>query len=239
MTLPPLAKSFSADFDTITAGLLPKYKGPPYAFARYADGEAAIIGNGNHTAKADGWRTDGRFIPWTRSNLIASLTCHLPGWRIGITAQSCHEADHSFLLALAGAADRDITFAEIFMLANWDRFAALDLSACRFVGAGADSMGSRGFAIPPDAVERDDFDTSPAVRWMMAGSGPILLAAGPLAKIIAWEYWRATAASGVRRDVCVDAGSAMSPMLRGRRTRRYHWRNNEARKVVPTWKAGG
>ena len=233
--LPSLRKDFDADFDALTQGLLPGYSGPPYAFARYADGEAAILRGESHRAKSDGWRVNGRSIPAIQSRLRGSLECELEGWRVGVTADSHHPQDHEFLLGMAGARDQDITFAEIFVFANWKRFKSLDLSACRFIGAGAESQGARGFAIPPDAVEQDGFDTSAAVDWMVAGSGPILLAAGPIAKIIAWDYWKATAGGGVRRDVCVDVGSAVSPMLRGRRTRRYHSQASSLNSLVPVW----
>lgn len=232
-----LIQDFEADFATITKGLAVDYSGPPYAFVRFADGEAAILRDSPHVAKSDGWKIT-RPMPTLREGLELALACELPGWCVGITAESHHEDDHAFLLEMAAVSSHRITMAELFIFANWDAFRRINTEHCRIVGAGADIVGSRGFHLPPDAVEDDKFDLEPAIEWMIDGQGPILLAAGPLAKVLAYEYWWTTTHLGIRREVCLDVGSAISPQLRGKKTRQYHSSSHATRRTVPQWKVG-
>lgn len=229
------SRDFKTDFDVAVQGLRKDYDGPPYAFVRFADGEASILRGYSYRAVSDGWEVT-RHMPTLRRDMEAAIGCNLPGWCVGITAESHHPADHAFLLRHVSADMANVSFAELLIFSNWQRFLGLDINHCRIIGAGAEKLGKRGCPLPPDAVQDDDFDYEPVIDWMCKSRGPILLSAGPLAKTIAYWYWRGTYYTGARQDVVIDVGSALSPLLRGRNTRRYHSRRSPTRSLVPTWK---
>lgn len=228
-------RNFSTDFDVAVQGLRRDYDGPPYAFVRFADGEADILRGMPYRAVSDGWEVS-RCMPNLQRDIRQSVGCNLTGWCVGITAESHHPADHSFLLRHVSASMSNVSFAELFIFGNWDRFLSIDIDHCRVIGAGAEKLGKRGFSLPPDAVQDDNFYHIDVVEWMKASVGPILLSAGPLTKTIAYWYWHETCRSGQHQNVVIDVGSALSPLLRGRRTRRYQSRKSPLRNHVPAWK---
>ena len=231
-----LRQDFAADFEVVTAGLQRDYSGPPYAFVRFADGEAALMRGEHHRSRSDSWSVSGAGVPSVVDGLHLAIQCDLPGWHVGVTAASHHREDHRYLVRESSSPPSRTSFAELFIFGNYERFRLIDTDHCRVVGAGARKrLGRRGYHIPPDAVERDDFDLEPVITWMLRGEGPILLAAGPLANLLAFEYWRTGHWLGVRREVCIDVGSAIAPRVRGRATRRYHHPESDLRRHVPTW----
>ncbi len=228
---------FAADFDVLMRAI----DGPPFAFARFADGEAALLRGCEHHAKSDGWRASGGAVPRLVEGLTLAIECELPGWHVGITAETHHEREHAELLGMVTLPESRVSFAELFIFGNYSR-AVLLLSSIpqfRVVGAGArDAFGERGFDIPPDATADPKFDIEPALEWMLAGEGPLLLSAGPVAKWLAYEYWWSTHWSHdeYRRYHCIDVGSALSQTLRGRATRAYHKKSSDLRNWSPDWK---
>lgn len=242
-TSPAANLSFTRDFRGDFDVLLKAFDGPPFAFARFADGEAALLRGDSHTAKSDGWRASGGAVPNLVDGLRQALECELPGWHLGITAASHHPTDHVRLLHDVQLPDSRVTFAELFIFANWGRAAELlpTIPRVRVVGHRATAaFGERGFDIPPDATADPEFDIEPALDWMLTGHGPILLSAGPVAKWLAFEYWWSTSPTlpiaNWTRYSCVDVGSAISPLLRGGKPNRtYQRKGSDLREWVPEW----
>lgn len=254
-----LARDFSADFTAITAGLLPGYTAsgrPPYAFSRYADGEANIIAGRPHFARSDGWQWYGGNIgtgqpefPSNRklpADLRAALRCELPGWNVGITAESHHPREHHELLAEVRVPPENITFAEILIFDNYRRWVSLDLSHCWFVSSLVPRKGAAcGWIEVPRHAVNMDWDHRPVVERLLKADirSPIILAAGPYAKLIAHDYWLATEDKKEiqgRRQVIFDAGSALDQFLpRGRARRRYQMERYDDSRRVPKWKIEG
>lgn len=240
-----LAQDFSADFHTLTAGLSPDYRGPAYALSRFADGESAILFGGFHSAKRDGWQWSGPHE--THSNqyladgLQAALTHNEEGWLVGITAEEHHPRCHRRLLGLLEAENSTLdntpplpsrlTFAEIFHFANFQKFTTLDLSHCFTVGCGR-RADWRVPATPQDEGWPQAIETTLTV--LSGVETPILVAAGPWAKILILNYWRETPIA--RRQVILDVGSALTLRVKGRRCRRFQIPGHVKSDWVPRWK---
>ena len=227
-------RNFRLDLERLFAAVS---VGPPIAFARFADGEAALLRGEHYRAKSDKWETYGHKVPDLVDGMKNALACELPGWHVGITAMSHHPIDHDYFMNEVAVDLDKISFAELFIFGNWERFRTLiePLDYC-VVGCGADTMGKRGYDIPPDATADPAFDIEPVVGWMLQQTRPILLAAGPVAKWLAFEYWWTTHhLCEYQRNSVIDVGSALSPMLRGRKTRHYHDQEHEDAKVIPVW----
>lgn len=232
-----LTQHFSTDFDLLTAGLRKGYRGEPYAFVRFGDGEYAIMRGQRHVAKSDGWIApagDGKPNHWRLlgGRLVSCLWESLPGFCMGITAHEHHPDCFDWLIANSMAAVDKTTYAEIFIFANYQRFLAIDLSDCILVGPNCGL-----FDIPRDAV-MTGWDHRSTVDLLIKHAGaPILVAAGPMANIIIHDYWLRCPPE--RKRVILDVGSAISSLIHGRRTRSYHKTGHPQRSWTPRfWPAG-
>jgi hypothetical protein len=210
-----LQQDFTADFAALTAGLRPGYSGPPYAFVRYADGEAAILFGRRHRARSDGWRVSHRNCSSFRGPLFGALCCTLPGWYVGITAEEHHPKIHEELLQWVKLPLSQVTFAEIFIFANYREFQRSFAPEEYWIAAPAHCNTH----VPPDAVETE-WDYRPAVDDLIERADrPILVAAGPVANAIIWDYWQRCPDS--RKQVILDAGSAIGLWVHRRYTRTF------------------
>lgn len=227
-----LRQSFDDDFEPLVAGLRPGYSGPPYAFARYADGEAAIMFGRPHAAKSDGWAWPAGKRSLLTDTLWAGFLSSLPGWHVGITAEEHHPADHAALLSRVQVPMSQVTLAEIFIFGNHERFRGLDLSGCHIVGPGGD------FPIPRDAMATDWLWHDFTRELIERATRPILVAAGPLANAIIYDYWRWTEPARERgkRQVILDVGSAAAHLLHRRRIRAWQRPGDPRADWRPKWK---
>lgn len=223
----PNFKQSMDDFDVIGNALLPYYGGPPFALARYADGEAKILQGKRHNAKSDGWATDGSDD--LRERLKESLRCNLWGWNVGITAESHHADCHEYLLSQVKLEPAFITLAEVFIFSNYVRVQVMDLSHCLTIGSRAeyDTPGQPDDSRWPQVVDE-------LVQVMASDSRTILVSAGPWGKVLIHEYWKRCPNN--RKRVCIDIGSALDERRKERRTRAYQNPESPKRFWCPTWK---
>lgn len=229
-----LTRDYSTDFDRIVAGLFPGYDGPPYAFARFADGELALMIGRPHRAKSDHWMYSGGNASPLAAPLYDALNCTLPGWHIGISCP-CHQREdcrqlqnlmklpHRFSQPLPPDRLARITFATLFVGQNYFRFRDLSLNLDSLCVVSHQNASGQQFTVPQSGIEPPWLDWSPLVDALMDVRKPIIVAAGPLANCIIHEYWRRMAAQNFEgAQVIIDIGSAADKLLRGRMTRRYH-----------------
>lgn len=229
--MPVFRQDFDADFDAVAAALSPEYDGPSFALARYADGEDAIMDGRPHVAKSDHWRFDGEGAFGLAAELHASLTCDLPGWHVGITAEEHHPQIHGSLLDEAKVPMDRVTFAELFIFANYRRWRKLSIKHCFIVAPSEKAT----IVVHPNAVNRHPVELYDLAFKLIAwAKRPILLAAGPAACVIAHIYWQRCPPED--RQVILDVGSALDPFLKGRKTRQYHHPNKPQASWRPKWK---
>lgn len=186
----------------------------PFALVRFGDGEASILSHKRYVS-ADAWRTDttdGR--TWIADDLLAALQHVDDGYCVGLPMPCC-------LAAFLGAADLcrtplpRLTFATLFLHANLRRAGEL---VGKFAGAMIVSSSYGDLRVPSDGVSAP-WDIDAVVTQLLGVDRPILLAAGPCAKVIAHRYWQRQRPE--QRQTILDVGSVLD-VVHGYKTRYYH-----------------
>ncbi|HEV3024077.1 MAG TPA: hypothetical protein VGX76_16490, partial [Pirellulales bacterium] len=96
------------------------FHGRPFAFARFGDGERAIC-MGSTVKAQDGWAYAGGPSKFA-ADLNAALRYADPGYYLGISDACCDRAAKEWYLARIAVPMSQVTFANIFVNANYTRF---------------------------------------------------------------------------------------------------------------------
>jgi 2-polyprenyl-3-methyl-5-hydroxy-6-metoxy-1,4-benzoquinol methylase len=212
-------QNFITDFDQFD------FRGEPFAFVRFGDGERAIC-EGRRVECQDGWTFDG--VPTQfAADLNASLRFNDPDYFIGISDSCCDRAAHDWFLKQITAPLDHVTFANIFVNWNYRRFRQLDWSGFVIVANGG------GDVWVPDDLVCGNYDIDGLVTQLLGVDRPILLAAGPASCVIAHKYW--LRADPARRQTIVDVGSAIDELTKGRKTRQYQMPGARTAELICTW----
>jgi hypothetical protein len=197
------SQNFVRDFDQFD------FWGAPFAFVRFGDGERAIC-MGKPVQAQDGWSYDGQATAFA-GELNASLRCDAPGYYLGISDACCDPAAKQWYLQHVNVPLERLTFANIFVNANYRRFQQVDTSDMVIVASeGGD------YWVPED-VMKSNFDLDRLIERLLPVDRPILVSAGPASCIIVHKYWQ----RAVKKQVIVDVGSAIDERTKGRKTRQY------------------
>ncbi|HVC92192.1 MAG TPA: hypothetical protein VND64_00800, partial [Pirellulales bacterium] len=212
-------QDFAKDFDQFD------FRGPPFAFVRFADGERAICA-GRPIKGTDGWNYAGGSSPF-RDALLAALRYADPDYYIGISDGCCDASAKAWYLREITVPLSQVTFSNIFVNGNYGRFRQLDRSNVATVACeGGD------FWVPEDVVNTR-FDIDLLVERLLGVHRTILVSAGPAACVIIHRYW--LRASAQQRQVIVDVGSAIDEWTKGRKTRQYQVPGTRNSELVCTW----
>jgi len=212
-------QNFITDFDEFD------FRGEPFAFARFGDGERAIC-EGRFVQAQDGWSYSGEQSQFA-ADLNAALRFNAPNYCLGISDACCDAASKEWYLRQITLPLEQLTFANIFVNWNYRRFRQLDLNGMAIV-----SSGHGDFRVPDDLV-CGNFDIDALVTQLLAVDRPILVAAGPASCIIVHKYW--LRADPARRQTIVDVGSAIDEMTKGRKTRQYQIPGTRTAELICTW----
>ena len=225
--------SFSHDFHDDLAQF-DLFDPQPFAFARFGDGELGIV-NGDALKNCDGWFS-GKTPADVRRALRDAATCDATGWHVGIPCPCCDPDGRDFWTNIVGVPEERRTFANIFVNANWPLVMqrARDekwFERCVLVGPFAQAQ----VKIPGNWTNRPDaLNLARAIADnLITGDKPILVCAGPMAKILIHLYW--TSVLPWRRHTIVDCGSIFDPCLLGKRNRGYQWRNHTNSYKICQW----
>ena len=206
---------------------------PAFGFARFHDGEHAILRSRTYKA-ASGWQADGA-RSWIREPLMAALTSSLPGFHIGISDITTVPDAFNWYARQTKAPRSRITFATIFSYANHGR-------SLRFFRGLADKAVFVGctpycqIRVPANA-SMNKFDVDDVVDQMIDADKPVFLAAGPAACILVHRYWQRTIDEPEHRHHVVDVGAAIDPIVHGKDTREFHKKTSRLRNFEPKWSA--
>lgn len=221
---------FKQDFRAVTERLR---DGPPFALARFNDGELAILKKEPYRA-ASGWVTKGD--TWIRTRLMAALQCTEPDYYIGISPICCIPKGPAWYSKNVRTHRSSLTFATLFFNANYHQAKAYfsQLDALKVGCAKACDL-----RVPRDAVNKR-WDVDAVVAQMLESKRPILLAAGPAACVLAHRYWL-RAPPGERQSV-IDVGAILDVELHGQPTRDYQKRDAGSQRILRhacTWTMTG
>lgn len=195
----------------------------PFALARFGDGEMAIC-SGRAVKVSDGWSFGGGENQFS-SLLNQALRADLEGFHIGISCRCCDAKGNAWYRANVQAPEERWTFANIFANGNYDAFLKLDLANTALV-----SCRGGDVSVPQHAIH-DNLDLDEILCQLFALDRPILVAAGPLSCILIHQYWL----RAPRKQVIIDIGSSLDPILHGRPTRAYHREEHVNRRKVCIW----
>jgi 2-polyprenyl-3-methyl-5-hydroxy-6-metoxy-1,4-benzoquinol methylase len=212
-------QNFITDFDEFD------FRGEPFAFVRFGDGERAIC-EGRRVECQDGWTFAGATTPFA-ADLNASLRFNDPDYFIGISDSCCDLSAHQWLLKQVSVPLSQLTYANIFVNWNYRRFRQLDLNGFAIV-----ANGVADFWVPGDLV-CGNYDIDALVTQLVEINRPILLAAGPASCIIAHKYW--LRADPARRQTIIDVGSAIDEKTKGHKTRQYQTPGTRTAELICTW----
>ena len=210
---------FVEDFDQFD------FRGPPFAFVRFADGERAIC-TGQPIQGADGWNYAGGSSPF-RDALLAALRYTDPDYYVGISDSCCDPEAKAWYLREIALPRSQVTFSNIFVNGNYSRFRQLHLSDAATVASdGGD------YWVPADVLNTP-FDIDGLVERLLGVKRPILVSAGPASCVIIHRYWLRAPAH--QRRVIVDVGSAIDELTKGRKTRQHQVPGTRTAELVCTW----
>lgn len=235
-----LTQDFAADFDAIADTLKPDYRGRQIAFSRFGDGEYAILRNMTHVAKSDGWKWQGGENGNLRESLFQSLIAgsEMDDYFVGISAVNHHPLAHAWYLEQlkeSGVPMQKVTFASLFIFANYDRFLPIIDDLDRFVTVGgSERCDYQTPKTPDDPAWQGVIESLPLEIYVSVDfTDAILVSAGPWASVLIHRYWQITESDAERRQTIIDCGSTLDEKLRGRRTRHYHDSMQPQRQWVP------
>jgi len=125
-----------------------------------------------------------------------------------------------------------MTFAAIFMHSNYPKFLEwIDKKSRKDYALVSCRNGD--IPVPKNAFEDEKYDWNITINQMVKADRPILLAAGPLACVLSYEYWR----RGPRKYPVLDIGSALDEaIIHYKCTRMYQKPNAPTNASVCVWK---
>ena len=198
--------------------------GEPYAFIRYGDGERSIgchkpIKSGRGEYDYNGSDTH------TSRKIMQSLTADIGGLYLGISCPCCDVKAFVWYLAHVHVPRCRLTYANLFVNANYQEFQKLDLKNTVLV-----SCKNGDFTIPEHAMN-PEWDYKPLLQQLFKVDKPILVAAGPIKCGLIYDYWL----TAPNRQIIIDVGSALDCRIHGKPTRRYHNPEYPTAKRVCRW----
>lgn len=209
-----MAKAVPASRDSFAAALA-RFVEPkqPLALGRFHDGEYHVLRGLPYNARS-GWHLRGP--SWIRDRLAAALAADLPDYWVGISPPCDFPRGTAFYRSQVKTKLR--TFATVFHHRNFPQAEAA-FRGGPFANACIVACKKGDYEVPANGVS-SKWDLDGLVTSLLAEKRPILLAAGPCAAVIAYEYW--IRASEVERQTILDVGAAIDRRIHGRSTRSFH-----------------
>lgn len=219
------------------------------ALARFADGEASVLKNMT-VGNKDGWlyKKDKNIV--FRRDLRRSLLCADPNYLYGLSCSCCDKANHDFLLGEVRAPIENLTFSNIWVNSNFPVFNERFFPALQKSGKKIILVSGKKARVDYLSQQLPVIDFIPipgncVVYWekyrdWMRGlldlkattnrNTIFLLAAGPLSEVLIFEMWQANP-----RNIYIDIGSTLDPMLFRRKSRCYHTEGHAFAQRVCVW----
>lgn len=241
-----MIQSFREDFDEVLGVIRAS---DSFALSRFADGEASVLRNVT-VGNKDGWlyKKDRNLV--FRADLRKSLLCSDPGFVYGLSCSCCDKATHDYLLEQVRTKPENLTFSNIFVNANFAAFNELFVRTLRESGrpvvlctnkkARVENLDRmvpvRDFIpIPGNCVEhwekrRDEIRGLLDLKGSTWRGAVFLFASGPLSEILIHDLWQVNP-----RNVYLDIGSTLDPILFNRQSRGYHKTGHEFSQRVCVW----
>ncbi len=213
---------FNQDLDFLLSKIIKK---EPFAFARYADGELAVMRN-HHITGCDGWSVTEQDKPFAEE-LKTSLSHKEDNYFYGISCPCCDSPAHIHFKNLLYPRWNKTTFSNLFVNSNWKKsynfFMGYENKI--FICNENAKLNVPFVKVPADVL--NSFRTNKEVlkkyySEIARNHSNVLfcISAGPLAElIIHWMYTENP------ENQYVDIGSCLDVHIHGKATRSYHTQN--------------
>lgn len=232
LNMPRMIQDFDKDFDELIALIKSK---KPFVFSRYADGEHAII-ESKPIKGVDGWEVTE--IPTLLGKDIkVGLKTHNPVYYYGIPCDCCTPSNENgslknYFLEHIQAESKNITFSSLLVNSNYKKLGGLfDALADRPVALVSSGVSDSLFSKLPFKCEilarcpancmdwnthKENILNSLAQVANRIFSGSVLIAAGPMAGLIATYLYNLNPTNQY-----IDVGSSLDRWIFDRHTRDY------------------
>lgn len=226
-------QDFEGDLEVLVNALV---TGEHFAFARFGDGESAILRQRERPFSVD---RDGEMWSSTRVDLSVrqalqrSLEYDAPGYYVGTICPACSGQSQGMRADVKVPLEQQ-TYAEIFGCSNFHKIKS-SLSLLRKASFLVSSHESADLRVSTKLIESfDEIDEVAEALLADCSLKPIALAAGPASCILAHVLWSAD-----RTRTVVDVGSLFDPFLWGKNTRHYMPEGSARGCRVCTWDGHG
>jgi len=225
-------KDFTTEFNRIWERIVSR---KPMAYARYADGEVALMQGRkvDHSSQAfnvDRWDSLGDGITLIGRDLKETLYHTEPEWYYAISCRCCDPTGQQWLLKEIKQPDENITYSNLWINDNYKRFIAQSGEIKEPVYLIANKRGSEGmypwdvngfYAIDDDCVNYWTNNKPQIIEGMTSiakafNNTLYLISAGPLSEILIHHLWQANPTNRY-----IDVGSAMDEYVHLRKTRPF------------------
>ena len=210
--------NFVSDFNQIYLA------GDPYALIRFGDGERAFATRRPLRSGVGEYDYDGSDTRTSRK-VLEAITANIPGLYLGISCPCCDLKAYTWYKSHKTCPEYQLTYANIFVNANYPRFQKLDLSNTVLV-----SCKNGDFTIPEHATN-PDWDYKPLLQQLFKVDKTILVAAGPIKCGLILDYWR----RAPKKQIILDIGSTLDLKIHGKPTRCYHTPGTKYAERICVW----
>jgi len=204
----------------------------PTAFARYADGESALIrgrpiGSDSMVARIDNWSAPDNQLTALGLDLRKAVRREHSNYFYAISCDCCDKPTREFLLKTVK--NKNITFANLWINGHYKDFKQRLETITELVYVVANEKGLSGkfpfstdyFPIGTDCINfwknhRLDFLERLDLKFGSLDNPLVLIAAGPMSELIIDYLWQINPTGRY-----IDVGSAMDEFIFGYRTREY------------------
>lgn len=218
--------NFQEDLQTIINKIENKEN---FAFARYADGELAVIENKKITG-CDGWSVTEKDIQFGK-DLLNSCNHLENNYFYGISCPCCDPVGNNKLKNIFSKSVNKLTYSNLFVNFNWEKAFNYFKNKDKILVCNTTSKIEEPFyKVPNNVLEFYRLGKNNLKLYYESIAknhinSLFCISAGPLAEIIIdWMY------TINPNNQYIDVGSCLDPLIHGRATRDYH-RNIGSNKI--------
>ena len=220
-----IKKDFKKEFDDMILRIDSKQ---PLAFARYADGECALMRN-FHIRGCDGW--DGKSNSRLGRDLIQTLNHIEENYFYGISCRCCDINSYEYLTNLIKQNDTNITYSNLFVNGNYQYFKNWLTTVKEDIVMIASEDGVRNLPfenlkiisytpVPIDVVyfweTKADKYKEFLNQFVTENNTLFLISAGPMSEVIIDHLYKIN-----NTNRYIDVGSSIDEIVHKRMTRPY------------------
>ena len=197
----------------------------PFAFSKFADGEwfmmRGLAVNNNEFA----YTTDDTFY---REQLINSFKFKDAGYYIGISCPCCQGQEHNKMLDFSGQDDAHLTFANIFVNANYDfyrnnfieEYKNWEIHLVANKNAKIENLPFKVEKFYPveNTAWKHNYDLIEEINHQELKGKLFLFAYGPFGNMLAHQLWENN-----KNNTYLDIGSTLNPWLQSEGFKRDYY----------------